>query len=186
MPKQTTNLVGHEIFLQKLKTRFARRLNQNLKLDWGDIEARLQQNPLKLSSLIAMEETGGEPDLVNFSQDTKEYVFMDCSLETPTGRRSLCYDKIALVSRKKFPPKSSVEQVAIELGIKLLDEFDYRFLQTLANFDSKTSSWIFTPVEIRKFGGALFADFRYGQTFVYHNGADSYYASRGFRGKLIL
>jgi hypothetical protein len=139
-------------------------------------------NIKKIWSLNEMEKTGGEPDIVGIDKKTGQYLFFDCAIESPAGRRSLCYDKAALDSRKEFKPADNVMDMAIAMGIQLLTEEQYRFLQTLGKFDSKTSSWIATPPEVRKLGGALFADYRYGKVFVYHNGAASYYAARGFRG----
>lgn len=167
-----------------LKTRFSKHQHRHPDINWSDVEARLLAHPKKLEILERMEDSGGEPDVVSFDEKTGEYVFFDCSLESPSGRRSLCYDRAALEKRKENKPKSSVEDMAREIGIELLDEADYRYLQTLGDFDLKTSSWIETPASIRKLGGALFGDKRYETVFFYHNGADSYYAARGFRGKV--
>lgn len=167
-----------------LKTRFEKNPNRHLGLEWSKIQYKLEANPNKLWSLNEMERTEGEPDVVDYYKETDEYIFYDCSTETPKGRRSLCYDKEALEARKEFKPENNVIDRAASMGIELLSEDEYGFLQTLGKFDLKTSSWIKTPAEIRKLGGALFADFRYETVFVYHNGAQSYYASRGFRGSL--
>lgn len=172
--------------LSILKVRFEENLSRHTELIWNKVQANLENNPNKLKSLDEMEGTGGEPDVVGFDKKTGEYIFYDCSPESPIARRSLCYDKAALESRKSFKPKSSVIEIAISMGIELLDEAQYRYLQTLGEFDIKTSSWIKTPAKVRKLGGALFCDRRYGQVFTYHNGAESYYASRGFRGMLRI
>lgn len=172
--------------LSILKVRFEENLSRHTGLVWDKVQAKLENNPNKLKSLDEMEETGGEPDVVEFDKKTGEYIFYDCSPESPKARRSLCYDKAAFESRKAFKPKSSADEMAISMGIELLDEAQYRYLQTLGEFDTKTSSWIKTPAEVRKLGGALFCDRRYGQVFTYHNGAESYYASRGFRGMLRI
>ena len=170
--------------LSILKVRFEKNLNRHTGLVWDKIQAKLEANPDKLNSIAQMEETDGEPDVVEFDKKTGEYIFYDCSPESPKARRSLCYDKAALESRKSFKPKSSAVEMAKSMGIELLNEFEYRYLQTFGEFDTKTSSWIKTLDEVRKLGGALFCDRRYGQVFTYHNGAESYYASRGFRGSL--
>ncbi len=170
--------------LQTLKNRFEKNTNHHKGLEWDKIQAKLEANPEKLWSLNEMERTGGEPDVVNYDTNTNEYLFYDCSAESPKDRRSICYDQQALDSRKENKPKNSAVAMASEMGIELLTEEEYRELQQLGNFDTKTSSWIQTPAEIRKLGGAIFSDFRYGTVFVYHNGAESYYAARGFRGLL--
>jgi len=167
-----------------LKTRFEKNMNRHKGLEWSKIQAKLEANPEKLWSLDEMESTGGEPDVVGFDKKTGEYIFYDCSPESPKDRRSYCYDREALNARKEHKPANSVMDVAAEMGIELLTEEQYRELQTLGKFDSKTSSWVKTPPEIRKLGGAIFCDFRYNHVFTYHNGADSYYAARGFRGAL--
>jgi hypothetical protein len=167
-----------------LKNRFEKNMNRHRGLEWAKIQAKLEAKPEKLRSLAEMERTGGEADIVGFDKKTDEYIFYDCSAETPAGRRNVCYDQEALESRKEHKPKNSAMGMAVEMGIEMLTEEQYRELQTLGNFDTKTSSWVKTLPEIRKLGGALFADFRYGQVFVYHNGAESYYGSRGFRGIL--
>jgi Protein of unknown function (DUF4256) len=186
MPTKKLKTQEKENLFKILQTRFEKNMNRHFKLDWSKIQSKLEASEDKLWSLFQMEETGGEPDVVGFDEKTGEYLFYDCSLQTPAGRRNLCYDKKALENRKKFPPKSSVVEIAMEMKIELLDEKEYRFLQTLGDFDTKTSSWIKTPTKIRELGGALFGDFRYGETFVYHNGADSYYGSRAFRGCLRI
>ena len=170
--------------LSTLKTRFGKNLNRHKGLDWDSVQTKLKANAEKLWSLSDMERTGGEPDVVGYDQTTGEYIFYDCSAETPKGRRSLCYDREALNSRKENKPQTSALDMAADMGIEILTEEQYRQLQNLGSFDAKTSSWVKTPSEIRKIGGALFTDFRYGTVFVYHNGAESYYAVRGFRGSL--
>ncbi|HEY0899983.1 MAG TPA: DUF4256 domain-containing protein, partial [Sphingobacteriaceae bacterium] len=158
--------------------------NRHQGLEWNAVQARLEADPDKLWSLNQMEQTGGEPDVVGQDNSSGEFLFIDCAAESPSGRRSLCYDREALDSRKENKPENSAVDLADEMGIELLSEEQYRELQKLGKFDTKTSSWLKTPPEIRKLGGAIFADFRYGQVFVYHNGAPSYYAARGFRGLL--
>lgn len=170
--------------IKVLKVRFEKNYNRHNDIDWIKVKAKLESNLEKLWSLNEMEQTGGEPDVVDYDNNTNEYIFYDCATESPKGRRSLCYDKEALDSRKEFKPEDSVINKATTMGIELLNEVQYRALQQLGNFDMKTSSWIQTPNEIRKLGGALFADFRYNSVFVYHNSAPSYYAARGFRGSL--
>ena len=170
--------------LEILKERFEKNMRRHEGLEWEKVLERLEAAPTKLKSLYEMEQTGGEPDVVALDPDTGEFVFYDCSAETPVGRRSLCYDRAALDARKANKPADSVLDVAERMGIALLTEEEYRFLQTLGAYDAKTSSWIVTTPEVRKLGGALFGDFRYGRVFVYHNGADSYYSARGFRGSL--
>jgi hypothetical protein len=170
--------------LSILKTRFENKTNRHKGLDWTKVLARLEKNAEKLWSLNEMEETGGEPDVVDYDKKTGEFIFYDCSAESPKDRRSYCYDRAALDARKENKPKNSAVDVAEEIGIELLTEDQYRELQKLGKFDTKTSSWVKTPPEIRKLGGAVFCDFRYNQVFLYHNGADSYYAARGFRGSL--
>lgn len=176
-----------------LKTRFEKNMKRHKGIEWNKVQAKLEKHPRqndsvglaeKLWSLNEMEETGGEPDVVAHDKKTGEYIFYDCSPETPKERRSLCYDRDALESRKEHKPKNSALGMAAEMGIEILNEEQYRYLQTLGNFDTKTSSWIKTPADIRKHGGAIFGDYRYGQVFIYHNGAESYYAVRGFRGTL--
>jgi hypothetical protein len=174
----------HEELLNTLKVRFEKNMNRHKGINWAKIEARLKANPDKLWSLYKMEETGGEPDVTGYDKSKDEYIFSDCSAESPKGRRSVCYDQEALNSRKEHKPKNSAVGMANELGIELLTEEQYRELQQYGRFDTKTSSWLKTPIEIRELGGAIFGDFRYGKVFVYHNGAESYYGSRGFRGIL--
>ncbi len=169
-----------------LENRFKNNMHRHKGLDWDKIHDRLMENKSKLRSLHAMERTGGEPDVIGFDKKTKEYLFADCSAESPSGRRSLCYDEQALKERKEHKPTGSATGMAAEMGIELMTEADYRLLQSLGKFDSKTSSWLKTPDDIRQAGGALFGDFRYGHVFIYHNGAQSYYAARGFRGILRL
>ena len=170
--------------LKILKTRFDKNMNRHKGLDWDMVQAKLEANPGKLWSLEEMEATGGEPDVVGFDAATGEYIFYDCAPETPKGRRSTCYDRDAWEARKEHKPENNALDMAADMGIEILDEDQYRHLQTLGHFDSKTSSWIKTPAKIRKLGGALFADYRYNTVFVYHNGAQSYYAARAFRGCL--
>lgn len=173
-----------EELLKIVKERFEKNMNRHEGLEWNKVQAKLEANPEKLWSLNEMERTGGEPDVVNYDKKTGEYIFYDFSAESPKERRSLCYDRQALDARKENKPKNSVMNLSTAMGIALLSEEQYRELQKLRKFDTKTSSWIETPAEIRKLGGAIFADFRYGNVFVYHNGAESYYAARGFRGAL--
>lgn len=167
-----------------LKSRFEQNMNRHQGLEWSKMRAKLEANPAKLWSLNEMEKTGGEPDVVDFDNESGEYIFMDCSPESPKGRRSLCYDRDAWESRKEHKPKNNAMDVAAEMGINLLTEVQYRELQKLGNFDTKTSSWVKTPDRIRQLGGAVFCDRRYDTVFLYHNGAESYYAARGFRGLL--
>jgi len=167
-----------------LKARFEKNMNRHKGLEWDNAQARLEANTEKLWSIYEMERTGGEPDVVGHDKDTGEYIFYDCSAESPKGRRSLCYDRQALESRKEHKPENSAIDLAAAMGIELLTEDEYRELQKLGNFDSKTSSWVKTPSDIRKLGGALFCDRRYNTVFLYHNGAESYYAARAFRGLL--
>lgn len=170
--------------LNTLKDRFEKNMNRHKGLEWAKIKTKLEANPEKLWSLDEMESTGGEPDVVGYDKKTDEYIFYDCSAESPKGRRSICYDHEALETRKEHKPANSAIEMAADMGIALLTEEEYQTLQLLGNFDTKTSSWVKTPAEIRKLGGALFCDRRYNQVFVYHNGAESYYAGRGFRGSL--
>ncbi len=173
-----------EELLTALKARFEKNMNRHKGLEWAKVKAKLEANNEKLWSLNEMERTGGEPDVVGHDKKTGEYIFYDCSAESPKGRRSLCYDGEALEARKEHKPRNNAIDMATAMGIELLSEEQYRELQILGNFDTKTSSWIKTPSDIRKLGGAIFADFRYGHVFVCHNGAESYYAARGFRGSL--
>ncbi len=173
-----------EELLRALKARFEKNMNRHKGLEWAKVQAKLEANTEKLWSLNEMERTGGEPDVVGHDKKTGEYIFYDCSAESPKGRRSVCYDREALEKRKENKPENNAIDMAAAMGIEILTEEQYRELQKLGNFDTKTSSWIATPSDIRKLGGALFCDCRYGNVFVYHNGADSYYAARGFRGSL--
>jgi hypothetical protein len=175
-----------EELLRALKARFEKNMNRHVGLEWAKVQAKLEGNAEKLWSLNEMERTGGEPDVVGHDKKTGEYIFYDCSAESPKGRRSLCYDREALESRKEHKPKDNAINMAAAMGIELLTEEQYRELQTLGNFDTKTSSWVKTPSDIRKLGGALFCDRRYDTVFVYHNGAESYYAARAFRGWLRI
>ena len=170
--------------LAELEGRFEKNVGRHKGIKWADVEARIASKPKKLWSLNAMERTGGEPDVVGFDKAKGEYIFFDCSAESPKGRRSICYDPEALASRKEHKPKHSAIGMAEEMGIEILTEEQYRNLQKLGEFDLKTSSWIETPADIRKLGGALFCDRRYDTVFLYHNGAESYYGARGFRGSL--
>jgi len=175
-PKQAEEL------LKTLKLRFEKNMHRHKGIEWPKVQTKLEAE--KLWSLNEMENSGGEPDVVNFDHKTGEYIFIDCSTESPAGRRSLCYDKESLDSRKEFKPENTVIDLTEEMGVELLNEEQYRDLQKLEPFDKKTSSWLKTPVEIRKHGGAIFGDFRYEHVFIYHNGASSYYAARGFRALL--
>ncbi|HET6568473.1 MAG TPA: DUF4256 domain-containing protein [Rhodothermales bacterium] len=177
-PEQREELLG------TLKTRFQKHINRHKDHEWATVQARLDAKPDKLWSLNEMERTGGEPDIVSHDNKTGEYIFYDCSAESPKGRRSICYDREALESRKEHKPKNSAMDMAAAMGVELLTEEQYRELQKLGKFDTKTSSWVQTPPDIRKLGGAVFADRRYDTVFLYHNGAESYYAARGFRGSL--
>src|SRR5882724_1601442 len=174
---------GEEL-LRALKARFEKNMNRHKGLEWATVQAKLEVNTEKLWSLNEMERTGGEPDVVGFDKKTGEYIFYDCSPESPKGRRSLCYDREALEARKEAKPKDSAIDMATAMGIEILTEEQYRELQKLGDFDTKTSSWVKTPSDIRKLGGDIFCDRRYGTVFVYHNGAESYYAARGVRGSL--
>ena len=178
------NAKQREELLRTLKARFEKHMNRHKNLEWAKLLAKLEANPKKLWSLYEMERTGGEPDVVGYDKKTGDYIFYDCSAESPKGRRSVCYDREALESRKEHKPANSAIDMAADMGIELLTEEQYRELQTLGEFDTKTSSWVRTPSEIRKLGGAIFCDRRYNTVFVYHNGAESYYAARGFRGSL--
>jgi hypothetical protein len=182
--KKKLSAEQHNALLATLKTRFEKNKNRHKNIEWNKVQTKLDTNIDKLWSLNEMEETGGEPDVVGYDKQTDEYIFYDCSAESPKGRRSLCYDREALNSRKEFKPKDSVIDMAANMGIELLNEEQYRALQQLGEFDTKTSSWVETPVEIRKLGGAVFCDRRYNTVFLCHNGAESYYAVRGFRGLL--
>ena len=173
-----------DALLDILNTRFEKNMNRHKWLAWDKVKAKLEANTKKLDALHEMEQTGGEPDVVGYDKKTGEYIFYDCSAETPKGRRSVCYDREALESRKEHKPANNAIDMAAAMGIDLLTEEQYRELQQLGTFDTKTSSWLKVPPEIRKLGGAIFGDSRYGRVFVYHNGAQSYYSSRGFRGLL--
>jgi len=175
-----------EELLRVLKARFEKNMNRHKGLEWAQVQAKLEANAEKLWSLSEMERTGGEPDVVGHDEKTGEYIFYDCSAESPKGRRSICYDRQALESRKEHKPEHNAIDMAAAMGIELLTEQQYRDLQKLGNFDTKTSSWVKTPSNIRKLGGALFCDRRYDTVFVYHNGAESYYAARAFRGSLRI
>ncbi len=175
-----------EELLRTLKARFEKNMNRHRGLEWAKVQAKMEANTEKLQSLHDMERTGGEPDVVGYDRKTGEYILCDCSAESPIGRRSVCYDREALESRKEFRPRDTAMDMAAAMGIEILTEEQYRELQKLGNFDTKTSSWLKTPSEIRKLGGAIFADRRYDHVFVYHNGASSYYAARGFRGSLRI
>jgi hypothetical protein len=177
-PEQREELLG------ALKARFEENMNRHKGLEWAKVQAKLEADAKKLWSLNEMERTGGEPDVVGHDKKSGDYIFYDCSAESPKGRRSVCYDRQALESRKEHKPENNAIDMAAAMGIELLTEEQYRELQKLGNFDTKTSSWITTPSEIRKLGGALFCDYRYETVFVYHNGAESYYAARAFRGSL--
>jgi hypothetical protein len=183
MTKRLSSKQGEEL-LRTLRERFEKNPHRHPGIAWGQVQSRLEAAPEKLWSLHEMEKTGGEPDVVALDPQTAQYLFYDCAAESPAGRRSLCYDQEALESRKENKPKDSAVHVASAMGVELLSEEQYRQLQTLGAFDTKTSSWIRTPQEIRKLGGALFCDRRYNTMFVYHNGAESYYAARGFRACL--
>ena len=171
-------------FLAKLHARFEKYPNRHPSLQWSAIQEKLLRFPAKIQTLEQMEATGGEPDVIGQDSETGEFLFCDCSDETPKGRRSLCYDQEARLSRKENAPQNSALELAQEMGIEILTEAEYRFLQTTGVYDTKTSSWLLTPPSIRSLGGAIFGDYRYGQVFVYHNGVQSYYAARGFRGML--
>ena len=177
-PEQRKELLG------ALKARFEKNMNRHKGLEWAKVQAKLEADPEKLWSLHEMERTGGEPDVVGHDEKTGEYIFYDCSAESPKDRRNVCYDREALESRKEHKPENNAMDMADAMGIEILTEEQYRALQKLGNFDAKTSSWLKTPSEIRKLGGALFADRRYDHVFVYHNGAESYYGARAFRGSL--
>ncbi|WP_163102512.1 DUF4256 domain-containing protein [Peribacillus alkalitolerans] len=180
------SLEQREGLLKVLKARFEKNMNRHNDIEWAKVQAKLEANTEKLWSLNEMEGTGGEPDVVGYDKKKDEYIFYDCSAESPKGRRSVCYDHEALESRKNHKPENNAMDMAAAMGIELLTEEQYRALQKIENFDMKTSSWVQTPPDIRKLGGALFCDRRFGHVFVYHNGADSYYAARGFRGSLRI
>ena len=184
--KRELTSAQQEQLLHTLQARFETNMDRHPKLAWANVQAKLEQHTEKLWSLYEMERTGGEPDVVAYDAAADAYIFYDCVAESPKGRRSVCYDREALEARKKHKPETSALDLAQAMGIELLTEEQYRKLQALAPVDTKTSSWIQTPSEIRKLGGALFGDYRYGHVFIYHNGADSYYAARGFRGSLTV
>jgi len=179
-PQQREELLGI------LKARFYKNMNRHEGIEWAEVQAKLEANANKLWSLDDMEVTGGEPDVVGYDKNTGEYIFYDCSAESPKGRRSLCYDREALDARKEHKPENTVVDMATNMGVELLSEEEYRALQQIGKFDTKTSSWVKTPANIRKSGGAVFCDRRYDTVFLYHNGAESYYAARGFRGSLRI
>ncbi|QKJ30501.1 DUF4256 domain-containing protein [Mucilaginibacter mali] len=183
--KQLSVQIQEEL-LSTLKARFEKNMNRHKGIDWNNIQEKLKANTEKLWSLNEMETSGGEPDVVGYNDKTGEYIFYDCSAESPKGRRSFCYDRAALDSRKEYKPENNAVGAAAAMGINLLTEGQYRGLQQLGNFDTKTSSWVLTPADIRDLGGALFCDRRYNNVFLYHNGAESYYAARGFRGCLSV
>lgn len=180
LPKQ------HEELLKTLKSRFEKNMHRHKGLEWTKVQAKLEDNYEKLWSLNEMERTGGEPDIVEYDNKADEFIFYDCSPESPKGRRSVCYDQEALESRKKYKPENNAIDMTLNMGIELLTEKQYRKLQNIGDFDMKTSSWVETPSNIRDLGGAIFCDYRYDTVFVYHNGAESYYAARGFRGSLRI
>ena len=184
MSKKKLTREQQEELLKTLKTRFEKNMNRHKGLEWAKVQAKLEADAEKLWSLSEMERTGGEPDVVGYDKKTGEFIFYDCAAESPKGRRSICYDREALDARKEHKPANSAMDVAAAIGIEILTEEQYRELQKLGEFDTKTSSWVKTPPNIRKLGGALYCDRRYDTVFVYHNGADSYYAARGFRGSL--
>ncbi len=184
MTSGTLSKKQRDELLEALKARFEKNMNRHKGLEWAPVQAKLEANPEKLGSLNEMEETGGEPDVVGHDKKTDEYIFYDCAAESPKGRRSICYDREALDSRKENKPRDNALGMAMAMGIELLTEEQYRELQKLGKFDAKTSSWVQTPSAIRKLGGALFCDRRFDTVFLYHNGAESYYAARGFRGWL--
>jgi hypothetical protein len=188
MKYKDTVLSSEEIasLLEILRTRFLSNMTRHASIGWDTMEERLRNQPQKLRILSEMERTGGEPDVIGYNETSDSYLYVDCSAESPAGRRSLCYDETALANRKKNPPEGSAEGLAAEMGLELLDEDQYLRLQKVGVFDTKSSSWIRTPQAMRTLGGALFGDSRYGRVFFYHNGADSYYASRGFRTQLLL
>ena len=183
LKKELSSKLQEEL-LKQLKQRFDKNKDRHKGLEWAKVEARLKGNPSKLWSLNEMERTGGEPDVVGFDKKSGEYLFVDCSMESPKERRSICYDRAALDARKEHKPKTSAMDMAAEMGIEIVSEGQYRELQKVGQFDLKTSSWVLTPTAIRKLGGAIFCDRRYDQVFTYHNGAESYYGARGFRGLL--
>ncbi len=182
--KKELSAEQREELIRVLKARFEKNMNRHKGLEWSEVQSKLEANTQKLWSLNEMEITGGEPDVVGYDEKTDEYIFYDCSAESPKGRRNVCYDREALESRKEHKPANNALDMAASIGIDILTEEQYRELQKLGNFDTKTSSWVKTPSAVRKLGGAIFADFRYGNVFIYHNGAESYYGARAFRGSL--
>jgi len=186
MSRMKTELLTEDVgeLLKELGSRFEKNMDRHKGLEWANVQTKLDADPKKLGSLYEMERTGGEPDIVGFDQTTGEYIFFDCSTESPKGRRSLCYDRAAWESRKEHKPANNAIDLAAAMGIELLTEDEYREMQKLGEFDLKTSSWVRTPPDVRKLGGAIFCDRRFGRIFTYHNGAESYYAARGFRGWL--
>jgi len=186
MKKQELSSKLSKELLTTLNERFLKNTDRHKGLEWSKVQTKLEANSQKMWSLYEMERTGGEPDVVEFDKKTGEFIFYDCAAESPSGRRSLCYDDDALQSRKENKPKGSAIGMAAEMGISVLTEDEYQHLQTLGHFDQKTSSWLSTPDNIRKLKGAIFGDYRFGRVFIYHNGAESYYAARGFRGRLIV
>lgn len=186
MPQSRTNLSKEkrEELLSVLKERFEDNMNRHEGIEWEKVQSKLEAHPDKLWSLNEMEQTGGEPDVVGYDKETDEYIFYDCSKQSPKGRRSVCYDQGALESRKKYKPENNAIDMAADIGIELLTEEQYGELQKLGEFDTKTSSWLKTPDGVRELGGAIFGDFRFGRVFIYYNGAESYYGVRGFRGSL--
>lgn len=185
-PKNKLSAKEIDSFIATLKDRFDKNPKRHKSIDWKEVEKKLRSSSDKLWSLSEMERTGGEPDVVGFDKKANTFLFMDCATESPLGRRSICYDKEGLESRKEFKPENNALDMATAMGVTLLTEEQYRYLQTLGKFDAKTSSWILTPSSIRKLGGALFCDYRFETVFVYHNGAQSYYAGRGFRAALLV
>lgn len=186
MVSQNVSTADQAPILQILETRFNTNMSRHPDLVWEDVSQKLSAHPQKIQSLLLMEETGGEPDVVGYDSATDAYIFCDCSVESPSGRRSLCYDRAGLDARKKFKPQNTAVGVANAMGIELLTQEQYINLHQLGTFDTKTSTWLKTPDAIRKLGGAIFGDYRYDTVFIYHNGAQSYYASRGFRGRLVV
>lgn len=184
--KKSLKSAERDELLQTLKARFEKHMNRHKNLAWADVQKKLETSTDKLWSLNEMEKTGGEPDVVGYDKKSGEIIFVDCAAESPKGRRSSCYDREGLESRKEHKPENNAIDMAAAMGVELLNEEQYRELQQLGNFDTKTSSWLKTPPQIRKLGGAIFGDYRYGTVFIYHNGAQSYYSSRGFRGRLVV
>ncbi|WP_208646810.1 DUF4256 domain-containing protein [Pedobacter jejuensis] len=182
--KNEMSIQQNEELFNILKIRFEKNMTRHENIEWAEVQSKLEANAEKVKSLGEMEITGGEPDVIAYNKETNEYIFFDCSAESPKGRRSICYDHEALESRKEYKPQNSAINMAADMGIEILDEEQYRYLQQLGKFDTKTSSWVKTPNQIRKLGGAIFCDCRYDNVFTYHNGAESYYAGRGFRGSL--